>query len=122
LAAGRYYLLLDEFAKAETALRNSLQLNPQIPARYYLAYAYAKQNKYDDARSVLRSISSADPKFARAQELLRTIASRRTSSVSTVNHAGTNGHWNLAYAEGYCPLAVAPAAATIIRREVAQAA
>ena len=75
-AVGRFYLLLGDGAKAAAALANSMKLDPRTLAQYYLAYAYAEQEKYDEARSVLQSIAPADPQFARAQELLRAIAGR----------------------------------------------
>jgi tetratricopeptide (TPR) repeat protein len=74
LGAGRFYLLLGDGAKAAGALQNSLRLNPETPAQYLLAYAYAEEAKYDAARAILQKILPADPQYAKAQELLKAIA------------------------------------------------
>ena len=76
LGAGKFYLLTGDPVSAIPALQTSLKLDPGMPARYYLAYAYAEQREYSAAREVLQSIPPADPQYARAQELLRAIAGR----------------------------------------------
>ena len=52
------------------------KLDPEVPAQYCLAYAYAQQGKLDEARKLLQAIPRADPQFARAQRLLQAIAGR----------------------------------------------
>src|SRR5262249_43265016 len=57
LGAGRFYLLAGDPVKAIGALRTSLKLAPDIPAQYYLAYAYAQQADYRAAREILAAIA-----------------------------------------------------------------
>ncbi|HEY2018990.1 MAG TPA: ammonia-forming cytochrome c nitrite reductase subunit c552 [Bryobacteraceae bacterium] len=76
LGAGRFYLLTGDPVTAITALEGSLKLDPEVPAQYYLAYAYAQQGKMDDARRILLAIPPADSQYARAQTLLKAIAGR----------------------------------------------
>ena len=76
LSVGRFYLLLNEGARAAEALNLSLKLDPAIPAEYLLAYAYAEEMKYDESRAILVRIPPADPQYGKAQELLRAIAGR----------------------------------------------
>ena len=73
LGAGKFYLLTGDPASAIGAFENSLKLDPEVPARYFLAYAHAQQGQYNEAREILLAISPADPQFARAQELLKAI-------------------------------------------------
>jgi predicted CXXCH cytochrome family protein len=73
LAAGRFQLLMGDYDKAITALRGSLRLDPEIPARYFLAYAYAQQGKATEARTLLLAIPVADPQYANAQKLLKAL-------------------------------------------------
>jgi tetratricopeptide (TPR) repeat protein len=72
-SVGRFYLMLDNGASAAQALNLTLRLDPQAPAQYYLAYAYAEQRQYDEARAVIARIPATDPQFAKAQELYRAI-------------------------------------------------
>jgi len=74
LGAGKFYLLTGDPVAAIGALRGSLKLDPEIPARYFLAYALAQQGKMDEARTILRAIPPADSQYARAQVLLKAIA------------------------------------------------
>jgi tetratricopeptide (TPR) repeat protein len=73
LGAGKFYLLTGDPVSAIGALENSLKLDPEVPAQYFLAYAHAQQGHYSEARELLLAISPADPQFARAQELLKAI-------------------------------------------------
>jgi hypothetical protein len=73
LGAGKFYLLTGDPVTALGALRTSLKLDPEIPARYFLAYALAQQGKLDEARTVLKGIPPADSQYARAQTLLKAI-------------------------------------------------
>lgn len=76
LGAGKFYLLSGDAVTAAGALEGSLKLDPEVPAQYYLAYAYAQQGKLEEARKLLQAIPPADPQFARAQQLLQAIAGR----------------------------------------------
>jgi predicted CXXCH cytochrome family protein len=76
LGAGRFYLLAGDPVTAAGAFETSLKLDPEVPARYFLAYAYAQQGRLDEARQLLRTIPQADPQYPRAQTLLQAIASR----------------------------------------------
>jgi hypothetical protein len=73
LGAGKFYLLTGDPVSAIGALENSLKLDPEVPAQYFLAYAHAQQGHYSEARELLLAISPVDPQFARAQELLKAI-------------------------------------------------
>lgn len=74
LGAGKFYLITGDPVSAIAALENSLKLDPEAPAQYFLAYAHAQQGQYSEAREILLAIPPSDPQFARAQELLRAIA------------------------------------------------
>jgi Tfp pilus assembly protein PilF len=63
-------------ARAEEWLSNSLMMNPQTPAQYFLAYALAQQRKYTEARAILDKIGPSDPQYANSQALLKAIAGR----------------------------------------------
>jgi predicted CXXCH cytochrome family protein len=76
LGAGKFYLLSGDAVTAAGAFETSLKLDPEVPARYFLAYAYAQQGKLDEARKLLRAIPQADPQYPRAQTLLQAIAGR----------------------------------------------
>lgn len=73
LGAGKFYLLCGDPASAIGALETSLRLEPDMPARYYLAYAYAQRGKLDEARRIIRAIPPADAQYAPAQRLLKAI-------------------------------------------------
>ncbi len=75
-AAGRFFLLTNNPARAETAFRNALALEPSTPATYFLASALAQLGKYADARVMLDTIRPSDPQYSSAQALRRTIADR----------------------------------------------
>jgi HEAT repeat protein len=74
LGAGKFYLLTGDPVTAVGALQNSLKLDPEIPARYYLAYAKAQQGHLDEARQILEAIPPTDSQYANAQNLLKTLA------------------------------------------------
>lgn len=76
LGAGKFYLLTGDPATAIGALQTSLKLDPEIPARYYLAYAYAQRGMLDEARKLLEAIGESDAQYPRAQALLKAIAPR----------------------------------------------
>jgi predicted CXXCH cytochrome family protein len=73
LGAGRFYLLSGDPVKAIGALRNSLKLDPETPAQYFLAYAYAQQADYRAARELLLTIAPSNTQYPRAQQLLKAI-------------------------------------------------
>ena len=75
--AGKFYLLTGDPLSAIRALENSLKLDPEIPAQYFLAYAHAQQREYQQARDILRTIPAGDPQYANAQQLLAAIAGYR---------------------------------------------
>jgi predicted CXXCH cytochrome family protein len=75
-AAGRFFLLTGDPARAEQSLTTSLVMNPQTPAEYFLAYALAQQSKYAEARAILDKIQPSDPQYAKSQALLKAIAGR----------------------------------------------
>ena len=73
LGAGKFYLLCGDPVSAIGALETSLRLEPDIPARYYLAYAYAQRGRLDEARRLLHAIPPADAQYGPAQRLLQAI-------------------------------------------------
>lgn len=75
-SAGKFFLLAGDPQDAAEALRTSIQLDPTLGASYFLAYAYAMQGKYADARSILESIPVNDPQRRNALELLAAIRGR----------------------------------------------
>jgi len=74
LGAGKFYLLAGDPVTALGALETSLKLDPNMPAQYFLAYAHAEQQHYQQAREILQTIPPADPQYGNAQELLKAIA------------------------------------------------
>jgi tetratricopeptide (TPR) repeat protein len=74
LGAGKFYLLTGDPATAIGAFETSLKLDPGIPARYYLAYAYAQRGRLEEARALLKAIPPSDSQYNRAQVLLKAIA------------------------------------------------
>ncbi len=74
LGAGKFYLLTGDPVSALGALQASLKLDPEVPARYFLAYAHAAQGQYQQAREVLETIPPTDSQYPKAQELLKAIA------------------------------------------------
>lgn len=75
-AAGRFFLLTGDPGRASRWLENSMRMEPDIPARYFLAYALAQQGKYMEAREILDRITPADPQYENSQALLKAIAGR----------------------------------------------
>jgi predicted Zn-dependent protease len=76
LGAAKFYLLTGDPVTAISALQNSLKLDPEIPARYYLAYAKAQQGHLDEARQILAAIPPTDSQYAKAQNLLKALTVR----------------------------------------------
>jgi predicted CXXCH cytochrome family protein len=73
LGAGRFYLLAGDPVRAIGALRTSLKLDPEVPAQYFLAYAYAQQADYRAARELLQTIGPSNAQYGKAQQLLKAI-------------------------------------------------
>jgi predicted CXXCH cytochrome family protein len=76
VAAGRFYLLAADPAKAIDALTAGLKLDPTAPAQYLLAGAYVEQNQLAKAREILLAIPPGDPQYDKAQRLLKAIAAQ----------------------------------------------
>jgi hypothetical protein len=76
LGAGKFYLLTGDPVTAIGAFQNSLKLDPDIPARYYLAYAKAQQGHLDEARQILAAIPPTDSQYANAQTLLKALTAQ----------------------------------------------
>jgi len=76
LGAGKFYLLTGDPVTAIGALQNSLKLDPEIPAKYFLAYAKAQQGQLDEAKQILETIPPNDSQYANAQNLLKILATR----------------------------------------------
>jgi len=72
-AAGKFYFLAGDAAKAIAAWNASLKLDPETPAKFYLASAYLQQGRITDARPLLEAIAPTDPQYERAQALLKTL-------------------------------------------------
>jgi predicted CXXCH cytochrome family protein len=77
VAAGKFYLLSADPARAITAFRTSLIQDPTAPAQYLLGGAYAEQGDLKTARQILESIPPADGQYDRAQRLLRAIEAKQ---------------------------------------------
>jgi Tetratricopeptide repeat/HEAT repeats/Cytochrome c554 and c-prime len=76
LGAGKFYLLAGDPTNAIGALQNSLKLDPEIPAKYFLAYAKAQQGHLDEARQILKAIPPTDSQFPKAQILLKSLTAQ----------------------------------------------
>jgi predicted CXXCH cytochrome family protein len=74
LAAGKFFLLDGDPARAIAAFRICLKLDPAAPAQYLLANAYMKAGKAAEARRVLQAIAPRNPQYAEARRLLQDIA------------------------------------------------
>ena len=77
LGAGKFYLLTGDPVTAIGALQNSLKLDPEIPAKYFLAYAKAQQGQHRRSQTAPRNgIPSTDSQYTNAQTLLKILAAR----------------------------------------------
>jgi predicted CXXCH cytochrome family protein len=72
-AAGRFFLLTGDPAKAQNALSASLKIDKTTATQYYLAYALIQQKKYEEARPLLESIPADDRQYRNAQALLKSM-------------------------------------------------
>jgi predicted CXXCH cytochrome family protein len=77
LGAGKFYFLLGDAPSAIGAFQNTLKLDPQIPAQYFLAGAYAEAGQLEKAREILEAIPAGDEQYAKAQRLLKVIAAQK---------------------------------------------
>jgi HEAT repeat protein len=75
-AAGRFYMLTADPARAVAAFQAGLKLDPQIPLQYLLGGAYAQQGNLRAAKQILEAIPSTDPQYEKAQRLLKAIAAQ----------------------------------------------
>lgn len=90
-AAGRFYFLAGEMDRAVTAFRNSLKLDPKIPAQYALAEALAQKGDQKGAQQVLEEIPRSDPQYSRAQQLFATLEAKGTAENDTTGEAAPAG-------------------------------
>jgi len=81
LAAGRFFLLTSDPARAVAAFKASLVQDPTVPAQYLLGGAYAEQGDYKTARRILESIPAGDGQYERAQRLLRVIEAKEAGKL-----------------------------------------
>ena len=75
-SAGRFYLLTGDAGKASRALEQSMKIDPEMRADYYLGSALALQGKLEEARQVLERVAQSDPQYGNAQALLKSIGSQ----------------------------------------------
>ena len=75
-SAGRFFLLTGDAGKASRALEDSMKIDPEMQADYYLGSALVLQGKLEEARSVLAKVAQSDPQYGNAQALLKSIASQ----------------------------------------------
>ena len=72
-AAGRFYLLTEDPARAIRAFEASVKLDPAIPAQCYLASAYVAKGQLDEARKILEAIGPRNVQYAQAQKMLKSL-------------------------------------------------
>jgi tetratricopeptide (TPR) repeat protein len=109
LAAGRFFSLSGDMARAVDAFRAALKLDPKIPAQYYLARSMAAKGDYASARQVLVAIPRDDQQYPAAQQLLAEIEARdagqseENKSSSNESNSGTDARFlagQLSYRNG----------------------
>jgi len=73
-AMGTVYYLQSKYAQAESALKRSLEEQPnQVAAPYYLSLTYSHLGQNDDAETLLRSLVKSHPQYAPSYVKLGTI-------------------------------------------------
>lgn len=77
LAAGRFFLMTAEPARAVPLLKASLVQDPTTPAQFLIAAAYYDLGDFATSRRILESIPPADKQYAPAQRLLRAIETKK---------------------------------------------
>ena len=76
IAAGRFYLLAADPARAIEVLEAGLKLDPTVPGQYFLAGAYVERSEYGKARQILEAIPPSDSQYEKAQRLLKVLAAQ----------------------------------------------
>jgi tetratricopeptide (TPR) repeat protein len=90
-AAGRFYFLAGEMDRAVNAFRESLKLDPKIPAQYALADSLAQKGNQKEAEQVLEDIPRNDPQYSQAQRFLATLEAKDTARNDTTGKAAAPG-------------------------------
>lgn len=90
-AAGRFYFLAGEMDRAVNTLRDSLKLDPKVPAQYALAQALAQKGDLKEARTVLEQIPRSDPQYSSAQQFLATLEAKDAAGDDTGEKAAPPG-------------------------------
>lgn len=98
LAAGKFSFLSGDMARAVSAFRATLKLDPTIQAQYYLGRSVAEEGDFSSARQILNAIPRDDRQYDAAQRLLAEIAAKEPSHEETQPGRGTS---NGGRAEGY---------------------
>jgi predicted CXXCH cytochrome family protein len=86
-AAGRFYLLAGEMDRAVNAFRDTLKLNPKIPAQYALGEALAQKGDQREAQQVLQEIPRSDPQYSQAQRFLANLEATDRGTGNTAKAA-----------------------------------
>lgn len=73
LAAGKFYFLDGKYDRAAEAFRESMRIDPTMPAQYYLAMSLAQQGDVQQASAILAAIPPRNPQYKVAQQLLTEI-------------------------------------------------
>jgi tetratricopeptide (TPR) repeat protein len=97
-AAGKFFFLSGDMDGAVEAFRNSMKLDPGIPAQYLLARALAQKGDFEPARSILNEIPRNNPDYAAAQRLLAEVEAQESSPKET--HTENAGTQTIADAQG----------------------
>jgi hypothetical protein len=77
IGAGRFYFLIGDTARAISAFRTSLRIDPESPAQYLLAAAYIQKGDVAGAREILLAIPRTDSQYDKAQRLLKAIDAQK---------------------------------------------
>jgi cytochrome c-type biogenesis protein CcmH/NrfG len=78
LNLGKLYVMLRDAEGAARAFDTSYQLAPEQPGiKYFLALARIGQERYDDARKLLKDVDKRDPYRQEARDLLGKIKNSR---------------------------------------------
>lgn len=90
-AAGRFYFLAGEMDRAVSAFRDSLKLDPKIPAQYLLAQALTQKGDEKEAQQILKEIPRSDPQYTPAQQLLATLEAKDAARNETTGQTSPPG-------------------------------
>lgn len=94
LAAGKFFFLSGDMARAVDAFRATLKLDPSVPAQYYLGRSMAEKGDYSSARQVLTAIPRDDQQYQAAKRLLAEIDAKdsaHSEKSSESNSSQNNG-------------------------------